>query len=219
MKFHLPVLPYKTSGLEPFMSQEQLEMHYFGHHQGYIDKVNEASEKLGIPDISLEKLILNYDGDIFNNAAQAWNHTFFWLGLRNPTRGPTPDSKFLTAVKRQFGDLDSLKAKFVESATHLFGSGWTWLTAGDGGELLVVNTQNGDNPISREHSHPLWCCDVWEHAYYIDYRKERKAFVEAAWEHANWVFIEKNYELKQIPVMTKLMRGIPEGRQPTASFM
>lgn len=205
MKFQLPVLPWKKHELEPFLSAEAIECHYYGHHQAYIDKTNDLTAKLGLDHASLEKIILNYDGALYNNAAQAWNHTFFWMGLKPSSKGISQDSDFMRAIDSHFGSMEEMKAKFLECSGNLFGSGWTWLVSGANGELSFINTHNGDNPIRFENSHPLWTCDVWEHAYYIDYRNQRKEYLEGAWKHVNWEFVEDCFRLKRIPNMSKLM--------------
>lgn len=205
MKFKLPVLPWGMSDLEPFLTSDAIECHYFGHHKAYIDKVNELSAKLNLRNLTLEKIILNYDGTIFNNAAQAWNHTFFWHGLKPKSAKPHSEGNFGKAVEEQFDSLTGLRERFMDCATNLFGSGWTWFVTSDSGEVDVINTHNGDNPIRFENMRPLWACDVWEHAYYVDYRNERKQYLEGIWSHINWSFVEANYNLRQIPNMSRLM--------------
>lgn len=205
MKFKLPNLPYPADALEPFMSEDQLRTHYTKHHQAYIDKVNKAVEEMDLKNVTLEKLILNHDGDLFNNAAQAWNHTFFWYGLSPKSQRPSADGLFMKSVNKNFEGLEDLKSRLIDSAVSLFGSGYTWIVSDEHGEVQIMNTHNADNPIRLEHTHPLWCCDVWEHAYYVDYRQERKKYLEQAWNHINWEFVEQCYQLKQIPNMTRLM--------------
>jgi Fe-Mn family superoxide dismutase len=209
MRFRLPVLPWGSAELQPFLSSEAVECHYFGHHKGYIDKVNELEKKLGLKDVSLEKLILNYDGVIFDNAAQAWNHTFFWLGLAPKSSVPSPNGALMDSVRAQFGTLEGLKERFIESASNLFGSGWTWIVRRAQGDIDILNTHNADNPMRFEDARPLWVCDVWEHAYYIDYRNMRAEFLAGAWKHINWAFVEHNFQLEHTPDMTRLMRNEP----------
>lgn len=205
MKFRLPRLPWEEDALEPFLSKEAVEAHYFGHHKTYVEKVNTFVDKLGLEGVSLEKLILNYDGAVYDNAAQAWNHTFFWLGLKPKSNTMDDNSELMRSINSQFGSLGGMKERFVEIASNLFGSGWTWLVANDAGELDIVNTHNGDNPLRFEKSHPLWCCDIWEHAYYVDYRFKRKEYLNRAWEHINWEFVDENFHTKRIPNMSRLM--------------
>src|SRR5665213_656267 len=205
MKFQLPVLPWEEDALEPHISAETIELHYNGHQKAYVDKVNELSEKLDLEDLSLEKIILNHDGAIYENAAQAWNHTFYWLGLMPSAPAITPGGEFMKSVSSQFGSIEQLKDRFMDCGANLFGSGWTWLIANENGEINFINTHNADNPIRYEASHPLWTCDIWEHAYYVDYRNHRKDYLEAAWSLVNWPFVEECFRLKQIPNMSKLM--------------
>lgn len=205
MKFRLPVLPWKKNELEPFLSAEAVETHFYGHHQAYIDKVNALTAKMGLENLSLEKIILNYDGNLYENAAQAWNHTFYWLGLKPKPDPIDKNGKFLEAVNAQFGSVEAMMDKFLECGGSLFGSGWVWLIANENGHLEFINTHNADNPIRYEASHPLWACDLWEHAYYIDYRNQRKGYLESAWRHINWPFVEECFRLKKVPNMSKLM--------------
>lgn len=155
MKFQLPKLPYELDALEPFMTADQLKTHYRHHHQSYIDKVNTAIQRLGLANVTLEKLILNHDGDLFNNAAQAWNHTFFWYGLTAASQPLGPDSAFLKAVKKHFTSLDDLKQQLMDSAANLFGSGYTWIVSDESGDVQIMNTHNGDTPLRLEHTYPL----------------------------------------------------------------
>jgi superoxide dismutase, Fe-Mn family len=219
MKFQLPVLHWKKNELEPFLSAEAVEAHYYGHHKAYIDKTNDLIEKLGLENVTLEKIILNYDGALYDNAAQAWNHSFFWLCY---TPHPAPVSEpgdLMKAIGAQYGSLEGMKERFIECASNLFGSGWTWLIANDRGEIDFVNTQNADNPIRYEATRPLWTCDIWEHAYYIDYRNQRKEYLEAAWEHVNWRFVEDCFSLKRIPNMSKLMTVDENSNSSSLSYL
>ncbi|MBX3023032.1 MAG: superoxide dismutase [Bdellovibrionales bacterium] len=205
MKFRLPHLPFGHAELEPFLSSEQVDTHYFGHHKNYVEKVNQLVIEQGLPDATLEYIINNQDGKLFDNGAQAWNHTFYWMGLTPLTPGPNANGKLMEAINRKYGNLEGLKERFIESAAALFGSGWCWLVATPDGEIDIVNTQNADNPIRLERVRPLWTCDVWEHAYYVDYRNERKEYLRSAWRHVNWEFIERNYSTEEVPNMTRLM--------------
>jgi superoxide dismutase, Fe-Mn family len=205
MKFQLPILPWEKDALEPQISAETIEVHYNGHQKAYVNKVNELTEKLGLENLSLEKIILNYDGALYENAAQAWNHTFYWLGLKPSAPAITEGGEFMEAIHSQFGSVEGLKERFIECASNLFGSGWTWLISNENGEINFINSHNADNPIRYEASHPLWTCDIWEHAYYLDHRNERKKYLEAAWSLVNWPFVEECFKLKRIPNMSKLM--------------
>ena len=205
MEFKLLSLPFGRSDLEPFLSAEQVDSHYFGHHKAYVDQVNRDVAEMGLFDMSLEYIIRNQDGPVFNSAAQAWNHTFYWLGLTNRRCEPKGGGTFATAVNKKFGGMEGLREHFLDSASSLFGSGWTWLVASPSGELDVLNTQNADNPMRFEHMRPLWVCDLWEHAYYVDFRSERREYLRRAWQHINWEFIDKNYQSDEVPNMTRLM--------------
>lgn len=207
MKFHLPILPWEKNALEPTISAETIEWHYNGHHKAYVDKTNEMVEKMGLDDLTLEKIVLNHDGSLYDNAAQAWNHTFYWLGLHPGGKAPSANGNFMAAVTEQFGTMDGLKKQFMECGANLFGSGWTWLITDERGELDFINTHNADNPIRYEASYPLWVCDIWEHAYYVDYRKDRKRYLEGIWRLVNWELAERCFEQKRIPNMTRLMLG------------
>ena len=209
MKFQLPTLPWEKNALEPHISAETIEWHYNGHHQAYVDKVNQLTEKMGLEDLSLEKIILNYDGALYDNAAQAWNHTFYWMGLEPSAPSINQSGDFIKSVNKQFGSVESMKNHFMECASNLFGSGWTWLICNERGEIDFINTHNGDNPIRYEASHPLWTCDVWEHAYYVDYRKDRKKYLDGVWGIINWPSVENYFEMKRIPNMSKLMTSRP----------
>lgn len=219
MKFQLPVLPWKKHELEPFLSAEAVETHYFGHHKAYIDKTNDMIAKLGLENVSLEKIILNYDGALYENAAQAWNHTFYWMGLKPRPGGIQKDGEFMKAIQSQFGSVEGMRDRFIECAGGLFGSGWTWLIASEKGEIDFINTHNADNPIRYEASHPLWTCDIWEHAYYIDYRNQRRDYLEGAWRHIHWPFVEEYYQLKRVPNMSKLMIVDEEATAAPSSFV
>ena len=205
MRFHLPHLPYSHADLEPFMSSEQVDTHYFGHHKAYVDKVNKAVGELNLGEASLEFIIQNYDGRIFDNGSQAWNHTFFWLGLAPHASGPQVDGNFMKAIEKKFGGIEGLRDQFIESALNLFGSGWTWLVRTADGQLDILNTQNADNPMRGERARPIWTCDVWEHAYYVDYRNERKEYLTGAWKHVNWNFVEQNFMAEGVPNMSRHM--------------
>ncbi|MGE0526553.1 MAG: superoxide dismutase [Bdellovibrionales bacterium] len=170
MKFKLPNLPYAKDALAPFLSAEAMDIHLNGHHKAYVDKTNEMAPKEGMGEASLEEMCRKVEGKLFNNAAQAWNHTFYWCGLSPRSQDPDVNGEFAKAVSKKFGSLNGLKEKYVETGVNVFGSGWVWLVATASGDLDVMGTSNADNPIRGERGRPLWTCDVWEHAYYIDYR-------------------------------------------------
>ena len=205
MKFRLPTLPFGHAELEPFLSSEAIDSHYFGHHKSYVDKTNELLGELGMSGVSLEKIILNHEGKLFENAAQAWNHTFYWLGLRASAKQSGPDGELLTAIEKSFGSVEGMKARFLDCGQSVFGSGWTWLVARDDKTLDIMNTSNADNPIRLGGLRPLWVCDVWEHANYIDYRNERREYLEGAWTHLNWDFVQSGFLHQRMANMSRLM--------------
>ncbi|MHC4606983.1 MAG: superoxide dismutase [Planctomycetota bacterium] len=192
MAFALPELPFAMDALQPHISKETLEFHYGKHHKAYVDKLNAAVGDGKFAGMPLEDVVRESKGQpgVFNNAAQAWNHTFYWNGLK-PGGGGEPGGAVADAIKKSFGSFADFKKKFSDSAGTLFGSGWTWLVKkGDGG-LDIVQTSNADTPLAQGLT-PLLTCDVWEHAYYIDYRNARPKYVEAFWSLVNWDFVEKN---------------------------
>lgn len=190
MTHRLPELPYALNALEPHISQETLEYHYGKHHQTYVDKLNGLIPGTEFENTSLEEIITKASGTIFNNGAQVWNHTFYWNCLA-PQGGGEPSGALLEAIEKSFGSFSDFKEKFSQSATTLFGSGWAWLVKNSDGSLDIVGTSNAGNPLI-EGKTPLLTCDVWEHAYYIDYRNARPKYLEAFWKLANWDFVAKN---------------------------
>lgn len=191
MAFSLPPLPYATDALAPLMSRETLEFHYGKHHKGYVDKLNLLIKDTDHAHKTLEEIIRTSSGSIFNNAAQVWNHTFFWNCMA-PEAGGEPSEEFCNALIKHFGSVATFKEKFSEAAMNQFGSGWAWLVKHTNGELAVISTANADNPLTRELT-PLLTCDVWEHAYYIDYRNERGKYVHQFWNLVNWEFVDRNW--------------------------
>jgi superoxide dismutase, Fe-Mn family len=191
MNHELPKLPYEMNALEPYISQETLEYHYGKHHKTYVDNLNKLIKDTEFANLSLEEIIKQASGGIFNNAAQTWNHTFYWHSL-TPKSTQNPSGELALAIAKRFGSLTEFKAQFNQSATTLFGSGWTWLVKKNSGELEIINSNNADNPLKQGHK-ALFTCDVWEHAYYIDYRNARANYLEKFWEIINWDFAEKNY--------------------------
>ena len=185
----LPELPYPQNALEPHISAETLQYHYGKHHATYVDKLNKLIPGTEF-DAPLEEIILKASGGIFNNAAQVWNHTFYWNCL-SPDGGGGPQGALAKAIDQAFGSFADFKQRFSDAAANNFGSGWTWLVKNSAGGLEIVNTSNAGNPMT-DGSQPLLTCDVWEHAYYIDYRNARPAYVEAFWKLANWDFVAKN---------------------------
>jgi superoxide dismutase, Fe-Mn family len=189
MPFSLPPLPYSHDALQPYMSKETLEYHHDKHHAAYVNKLNELTANKPEADKTLEQVILASDGPVFNNAAQVWNHTFFWNCL-TPKSGGEPTGELADAIKRDFGSFADFKKQFTEAAVGQFGSGWAWLVQ-DGGKLSVMKTSNADLPLKHNKA-ALLTVDVWEHAYYIDYRNLRPKFVEAFFSIVNWDFVAQN---------------------------
>lgn len=192
MTFELPKLPYDLDALEPYMSENTLRFHHGKHHRKYVDKLNELVTDSALANKSLDDIIIATAGDdaqrkVFNNAAQAWNHSFFWNCL-TPRRGLSPVDELAEALAHVFGGLDGFKAAFKKAAVSQFGSGWTWLVVADG-KLEITATPNAVNPIVHRQV-PLLTCDVWEHAYYLDYQNRRGDFVAALLDHiVNWDFV------------------------------
>lgn len=187
MSFTLPDLPYPKNALEPHISEETLEYHYGKHHKSYVDKLNGLVEGTDDAGKSLEEIIRHASGGLFNNAAQVWNHTFYWNCL-SPDGGGEPGGALAEAIDSAFGSFDNLTKKFNETAVGNFASGWTWLVQNADGSLALVNTNDADTPITGAAT-PLLTCDMWEHAYYIDYRNARQKYLEAFWHLVNWDFV------------------------------
>lgn len=190
MSFELPKLPYALDALEPHISKETLEYHYGKHHQTYVTNLNNLVKGTDLENKSLEELIKTTEGGIFNNAAQVWNHTFYWNCLA-PNAGGAPTGKIAEAINKAFGSFEEFKKQFNDAAAKNFGSGWTWLVKKADGSLAIVNTSNAATPVSGEDK-PLLTVDVWEHAYYIDYRNARVKYLEESWALVNWSFVEAN---------------------------
>ena len=194
MKFELPPLPYAKDALEPFISAKTLEVHYEDHHKGYLEKLQAAIE--GTPEASktLEEIIGNADGDVFNNAAQVWNHTFYWMSMK-PGAGGEPTGPFCDAIKKSFGSFDAFQETYVEAATGLFGSGYVWLCADRSAEKLELKPlPDAENPLVAG-GRPLVCTDLWEHSYYLDYQNGREKYVRAFLDQlVNWELAAANLE-------------------------
>lgn len=190
--FELPPLPYALDALQPHISKETLEYHYGKHHKAYVDNLNKLIPGTEFEKMSLEEIIMKASGPIFNNAAQVWNHTFYWHCMTPKSTG-TPSGKLLDAINKKFGSFDEFKKQFTESGTKLFGSGWTWLAKDADGNLEIINESNAGLPM-KAGKKAIFTCDVWEHAYYIDYRNLRPKYLENFWALVNWEFVEKNFE-------------------------
>jgi Fe-Mn family superoxide dismutase len=190
MSFELPPLPYAKDALSPHMSAETFEYHHGKHHQAYVTKLNELIHGKPEANKSLDEIVRTSEGTLFNQAGQVWNHTFFWNSMK-PGGGGNPAGDLADAINRDFGGVDKFKDAFTQAAVGRFGSGWAWLVA-SGGKLSVTSTQNADTPL-REGKTPLLTLDVWEHAYYIDYRNARPKFIEAYLDNlVNWEFAAAN---------------------------
>lgn len=194
MIHQLPPLPYAIDALMPIISKETLEYHYGKHHQTYVNNLNNLIKGTAFEEKNLEEIIRTATGGIFNNAAQIWNHTFYWHSLTPTSHYQDPQGALAEAIKKSFGSLDEFKKQFTQSAVSLFGSGWTWLVKNEDGSLSIINTGNAQTPL-QEGKKALLTCDVWEHAYYIDYRNARPNYLENFWKIVNFKFAEENYHL------------------------
>ena len=191
MEHTLPPLPYAKDALQPHISAETLEYHYGKHHQAYVTNLNNLIKGTEFENLSLEDIIKKSSGGIFNNSAQVWNHTFFWHCMA-PNAGGAPTGPVAEAITAKWGSFDKFKEEFSKSAVGNFGSGWTWLVKKADGSVDIVNTSNAATPLTTENK-PLLTVDVWEHAYYIDYRNARPKFVESWWNLVNWEFVNQNF--------------------------
>jgi Fe-Mn family superoxide dismutase len=192
MSYELPALPYANNALEPHISAETLEFHHGKHHNTYVTNLNNLVPGTAFEGKSLEEIIKSAPaGGIFNNAAQVWNHTFYW-NCMSPNGGGAPTGALADAINKAFGSFDEFKQKFSTSCATNFGSGWTWLVKNSDGSVEIVNTSNAACPLTDGKT-PVLTCDVWEHAYYIDYRNARPKYVEAFWNLVNWEFASANF--------------------------
>ncbi|MAD45052.1 MAG: superoxide dismutase [Fe] [Oceanospirillaceae bacterium] len=191
MAFELPPLPYAKDALEPHISSETLDYHYGKHHNTYVQKLNGLIEGTEFEGKSLEDIIKSSSGGVFNNSAQIWNHTFYWNSL-SPNGGGEPTGAVADAINAAFGSFEDFKAKFNDMAVNNFGSSWTWLVKKADGSLDIVNTSNAGTPIT-EGLTPLITVDLWEHAYYIDYRNVRPDYLKGFWALVNWDFANENF--------------------------
>ncbi|MBK23181.1 MAG: superoxide dismutase [Fe] [Halobacteriovorax sp.] len=190
MAHQLPELPWSNDALAPHISPETIEYHYGKHHNAYVTKLNAAIEGTEYAEMSLEDIIKKADGGLFNNAAQVYNHTFYWNCLA-PNAGGAPSGAIADAINGKWGSFDKFKEEFSASAAGNFGSGWTWLVKNGSGELEIVNTDDAGCPLTAGQT-PVLTIDVWEHAYYVDYRNARPKYIEAFWNLVNWDFANKN---------------------------
>lgn len=190
MEHTLPALPYQLDALAPHISKETLEYHYGKHHQTYVTNLNNLIKDTPFQEMSLEDIIKQSSAGIFNNAAQVWNHTFYWNCL-SPNGGGQPTGTLAEAINSTFGSFEAFKEQFTKTAVTTFGSGWAWLVKNSDGSLALVSTSNAATPMTANQT-ALLTCDVWEHAYYIDYRNARPKYVEAFWNIVNWEFVAQN---------------------------
>jgi superoxide dismutase, Fe-Mn family len=200
--FKLPEIDFSKA---PFLSAETLEYHYGKHHKAYVDNLNKLTKDL--PKKGVLEIVGSSDGALFNNAAQTWNHTFYWLGLTPSASEIRPDSPLAKSISTQFGSMDGLKEKFLDSATKVFGSGWTWLALNrQTSSLEILNTSNADTVDFKKYA-PVMICDVWEHAYYIEYRNSRANYLAGFWKAINWQFVESNFDKKSYEKIDDLLQG------------
>ena len=192
MAFKQPDLPYDLKALAPFVSEEQMHYHFNKHHAAYFKKLNGLVEGKPESDLDLEQVVKQSSGGMFNNAAQAWNHTFFW-DCMSPNGGGNPSGDLMSAIERDFGSLDEFMKKFSNAAATLFGSGWAWLATDGQGKLEIMTTPNQDSPISQGLT-PVLGIDVWEHAYYLTYQNRRPDYVEAFFKIINWDMVNQHLE-------------------------
>lgn len=191
MKHELPKLPYEKDALKPYISEETIDYHYGKHHSTYVDKLNALLPGSQFEDAGLESIIRNADGGIFNNAAQVWNHTFYFNGF-SPDGRREPTGELAEAIKASFGSFENFREEFSSAGATLFGSGWVWLVKNNNGSLSIVQKSNAENPLC-DGQKPLLTCDVWEHAYYIDYRNKRPDYIKSFWEIVDWDIIAGRY--------------------------
>ncbi|MBN1822447.1 MAG: superoxide dismutase [Prolixibacteraceae bacterium] len=192
MEFKLPELPYAKDALEPFISSKTLDYHYGKHHQAYVNNLNNLKKGTQFEEADLETIVKESDGGIFNNGAQVWNHTFYFMQF-SAEGCHEPKDELKRAVEETFGSFVMFKEKFSKAAATLFGSGWVWLVVNNNGELEIVQTSNAGNPI-REGKKPLLTCDVWEHAYYLDKQNARPKYIEDFWKIVDWKVISERFK-------------------------
>lgn len=192
MAVKLPELNYSKDALAPHISAETIEYHYGKHHKAYVDKLNTLIENTPFAEQDLELIVKTSEGGVFNNAAQIWNHTFYWNSL-TPNGGGEPTGELSAAINKKWGSFQKFKQEFSDAAAGRFGSGWAWLVKNSDGTLAILTTPNAETPLTQSGVTALMTCDVWEHAYYIDYRNARPKYIEAFWNLVNWDFASKNF--------------------------
>ena len=191
MAFELPKLPYAKNALEPYISEKTLDYHYGKHHQAYVTNVNNLIKGTKFENATLEEIITKADGGIFNNGAQVWNHTFYFMQF-SPDGCDEPKDELKAAIEAKFGSTEAFKEQFSKAAATLFGAGWAWLVVDENGELEIVQTSNAGNPL-KVNMKPLLTCDVWEHAYYIDKKNARPKYIEDFWKILDWKVISERF--------------------------
>ena len=191
MEHKLPDLPYAMDALQPHISKETLEFHYGKHHQTYVTNLNNLIKGTEFENMALEDIVKKSSGGMFNNAAQIWNHTFYWFCLK-PDGGGQPTGALAEAINKKFGSFDEFKKQFTQTCITTFGSGWGWLVKNADGSIELMSTSNAQSPMTSGKT-ALLTCDVWEHAYYVDYRNRRPDYVAAFWNLVNWDFVAKNF--------------------------
>lgn len=191
MTFVLPELPYAHDALAPVISEETIKFHYGKHHQAYVNNLNGLVPGTEFENADLETIVRKSEGPIFNNAAQVWNHTFYFNSL-TPVKGSMPSAALTEAINAAFGSLDNFKSEFAKAATTLFGSGWAWLVKDAEGRLSITRESNAGTPLTRGLI-PLLTFDVWEHAYYLDYQNRRPDHIAAMWQLVNWEVVSSRY--------------------------
>ncbi len=191
MNFQLPALPYALNELEPAISKRTLEFHYGKHHQTYVNNLNNLVAGTEFEGATLEDIVKKSEGAIFNNGAQVWNHTFYFESL-SPQGGGKPKGGLAEAINRDFNSFGEFKEKFTKAAVTLFGSGWAWLIKNKNGQLEILQESNAGNPL-RNGMTPILTCDVWEHAYYLDYQNKRPDYVRSFWDLIDWEIVAKRY--------------------------
>ncbi|MDR2448385.1 MAG: superoxide dismutase [Prevotellaceae bacterium] len=190
MRHELPTLEYALDALSPVISKQTMELHWGKHVRAYINNLNNLIAGTKFENASLDRIIKESEGALYNNAGQVWNHMFYFEAL-SPKPRKTPEGRLLDAINKQFGSLETFKEQFNKSAIGLFGSGWTWLVRQENGTLLITQEQNAGNPLHNKTGNPLLCADVWEHAYYMDYQNRRADYLNAFWEVLDWTVVEK----------------------------
>ena len=213
MKYEIPPLPYPKNALAPHIGADTVELHYEKHHKGYLEKLQKLVRGKPEAERSLEELIRSASGEVFNNAAQVWNHNFYWFSMK-PDGGGEPTGELAKQIEESFGSYRDFREQFSQAAVGEFGSGWAWLVKGARGRLYVCSSDDAENPLQRDLM-PLLTIDVWEHAYYLDYHNERKRYVDAFLDHLlNWDFVASNLTLAPAPEQVSSREWSPTARSP-----